>query len=184
MNTEILRIDRKNPVEEGIEKYLGNVIVQKKHNDFTEREYDPTITGAVKVLSLDLINDNNVIMFGENLKISLTYEVYQKIEDLHFRFSILLPDRTGIATSCSVREECEENQKYVKRFEIDTSRLAPGDYIINLVAFKPSYLGGQIRHDCVPYALAFGVHNKEQLYNFEWDAYYWGHQVIPEAKEI
>lgn len=61
--------------------------------------------------------------------------------------------------------------------------MAPGDYIMQIVAFEPDNLGNQIRHDYVPKAVGFTIYTKNQLNNFVWNHNAWGHHVIPELKE-
>ena len=167
-------------VEEGIGVYMGRVI--RVHNDFSIREKDPYITAKVKITALDVLEENNVIRFGEKFSFELSYELYENLSNLHFRFTILTPDRTAVATTTSSRRSVAVGVVQKEKFILDISRLAPAEYIMQIVAFEPNELGAQIRHDYVPLAVSFKVYNDNQLHNFEWDSRAWGYQVLPTAE--
>ncbi len=171
-------------VEEAINYYLNETTVKSKHNNFEERKYDPYITANIKILSLDMLSEDNLVQFGNKLKFRLKFESRKKIENLHFRFTILFPDRNAIATSTSEPIKCETSSVYEKEFEIDTSQIAPYDYIMQIVAFEPDNLGSQVRHDYVPNAVAFTIYNDNQLHNFEWSHTGWGSHALPVAREL
>ena len=95
----------------------------------------------------------------------------------------LKPDRTPVGTTTSTSFECTEGETYKRSFLLDTTQIAPGDYIFQIVAFEPDNIGNQIRHDYVPKAVGFTIYTKNQLNNFVWNHNAWGHHVIPELKE-
>lgn len=166
-------------VEKGIEIYLGNTIIAHAHNDFSVREYDPYISAKVKILSLDVLEQDNIIKFGSAFRFQMSYEIYEIIENLNFRFTILSPDRSAVATTTtSAGQYAVLGAKNTVSFTLDTSRLAPSDYIMQIVAFEPDNIGFQIRHDFVPLAVSFKIHNNDQLHNFVWDTRAWGNQVL------
>ena len=171
-------------VEEAITLYLNESTEKLTHNSFEIREHDPYITADIKMLSLDVLAGDNLIKFGDKLKFRLKYEARKEIENLNFRFTILCPDRTAVATTTSGDLLCNETGIYEKDFEIDISQVAPADYIMQIVAFEPDNLGNQIRHDYVPLAVSFTVYNANQLNNFEWSHKAWGHHVLPPATQI
>lgn len=171
-------------VEKAIEVYLGDVKTKQKHNDFTVREHDPWITADIQIQYLDVLDDSNNILFGEKLHFSLEYLSRKSLDNLCFRITVLKPDRTAVATSESYPFKADEGKTYKKNFELDISHIAPGDYIAQIVAFEPDYLGNQIRHDYVSLAVAFSIYTKNQLNNFEWDHNSWGDQVMSHLKEI
>lgn len=171
-------------VEESIQRYLGNSCLRVEHNDFSSRKYDPYITADVKILALDSLNKDNLVQFAEKLKFKLTYECKKAVEKLHFRITVLQPDRTAVATTTSDCYDCKEGETYTRTFELDTSHLAPADYKIQIVAFEPDNLGAQIRHDYVPDAVMFTIYTVNQLHNFEWNVRAWGNHVIAPLTEI
>lgn len=170
-------------VEEAIEIYLGDIKEKLMHNDFTKREHDPWITADIKILYLDVLNESNNIQFGEKFEFSLEYECNKSIKNLCFRITVLKPDRTPVGTTTSTSFECTEGETYKRSFVLDTTQIAPGDYIFQIVAFEPDNIGNQIRHDYVPKAVAFSIYNKDQLHNFVWDSRSWGFHVMPELEE-
>lgn len=171
-------------VEEAIEIYLGDVKTKQKHNDFTVREEDKWITTDIKILYLDVLNDSNSVLFGEKFRFSLDYECVKSVNNLCFRITVLKPDRTAVGTTESQPYNTVEGKRYKRSFELDTSQIAPGEYIFQIVAFQPDNLGNQIRHDYVPRAVAFNIYTKNQLNNFSWNHNAWGDHVMPVLKEI
>lgn len=172
-------------VEEAIAIYLNENTTQKMHNDFTKREHDPYITADLKITSLDVLAEDNIVQFGDKFRFNLKYTANENIENLYFRTTVLFPDRTSIATSTSNAFSCKKGENYSTDFELDISQVAPADYIIQIVAFEPDGIGSQIRHDYVPLAVSFTVHAaNNQLHNFEWSHSAWGHHVLPDLKEI
>ncbi len=171
-------------VEEAITLYLNESTEKLTHNSFEVREHDPYITADIKMLSLDVLADDNLIKFGDKFRFRLKYEVKKEVENLNFRFTILMPDRAAVATTTSGDIQCNEKGIFEKDFEIDVSQIAPADYIMQIVAFEPDNLGNQIRHDFVPLAVSFTIYNANQLNNFEWSHKAWGHHVLPPATQI
>lgn len=171
-------------VEEAIEIYLGDVKTKTMHNDFTVREKDKWITADIKILYLDVLNDSNSIKFGEKFRFSLDYECVNTVNNLCFRITVLKPDRTAVGTTESKSFNTIGGNRYKRSFELDTSQIAPGEYIFQIVAFQPDNLGNQIRHDYVPRAVAFNIVTKNQLNNFIWNHTAWGDHVMPVLKEI
>ncbi len=171
-------------VDEGIAIYMGGEdgIIQR-HNDFTKRGIDPWITGKIKMTALDVEAEENTIRFGSHFRFSLTYECSDYIENLAFRMTVLLRDRTPVATATTAEFEAHPNTVTVKNFDLDTSRIAPGPYIMQIVAFQPNGAGGQARHDFVPLAAAFNIYAKSEFYNFEWVRHAWGDQAMPQLTE-
>ena len=170
-------------VEEAITLYLNESTEKLTHNSFEVREYDPYITADIKILSLDMYGEDNLIKFGNKLNFKLKYEVKKEIDNLNFRFTILYPDRAAVATTTLEDKTSNKTGIFEKDIEIDISQLAPADYIMQIVAFEPDNLGNQIRHDYVPLAVSFTVFNANQLNNFEWNHKAWGAHVLPPASE-
>lgn len=171
-------------VEEAINIYLNTSTEKLTHNSFEKREHDPYITADLKMLSLDVLAEDNLIKFGNKFKFKLKYEVKKEIENLTFRFTILLRDRTAVATTTSDTIVSSQPGIFEKDFEIDVSQISPADYIMQIVAFEPDNLGNQIRHDYVPVAVSFTIYNANQLNNFEWNHKAWGNHVLPPATEL
>lgn len=171
-------------VEEAISLYLKEATSKSTHNSFVERKHDPYITADVKILSLDVLAEDNLVKFGNKFSFNLKFDCYKKIDNLYFRMTVLLPDRTAVATATTKAYNFEPGNNFSKDFEIDISNLAPANYIIQIVAFEPDNLGSQIRHDYIPLAVAFSVYNENQLHNFEWNHTAWGHIALSEINEI
>ena len=170
-------------VEEAISTYLGSNLEEKRVYDLASERDASASTENIVMNSLELLNESNVITFGDKLRFKLAFSQKEEMQNLHFRFCINLQDMTAIATSMSERVDTGigENER---SFEIDMSALAPSKYILKIIALEPSESGSQIRHDVVKRALAFEVVSKNQLHNFEWDSKFWGNCVLPDASEI
>lgn len=171
-------------VEKAIDVYLGTASEKKTHNDFSVRKYDSYITTDIKVEALDVINQGNLVKFGETFKFTLNYTCNKNVDNLCFRIITMKLDRTPVATSTSEKMKCLGGEQYKKDFELDVSRIAPGDYIFSIVAFEPTESGSQVRHDYVAHAAAFTIYTDNQLYNFVWNHNAWGDQVLPTLKEL
>ncbi len=170
-------------VEKAIELYLGKALHGDRHNDFMLRQKDSAITADIKIKTLDLQHEP-AIASGDKMSFALTYDVRKEIKNLSFRFTVLQPDRTAVgSTSTAALPQKIQTGKQTK-FELDTSCLAPGNYIMDIVAFEPNGAGQQIRHDYVSQAVAFEViaGNAARFYNLNWSLRAWGTQVFPEAK--
>lgn len=179
------RIVFEGDVEEAITLYMGNINGEAQtHNDFTVREHDPWITTDIKITSLDVLRDNNIVLFGEHFDFELSYLCNKSVDNLCFRFTVLQSDRTAVATSTTDEFVSEVGSEYKRKFDLDVSRLAPGTYVLQIVAFQPNGFGSQIRHDYIASAVTFNIYTNQQLHNFEWNRKAWGDQVLPTATEI
>ena len=167
-------------VEEAISIYLGSKLEEKRIYDLLPEREPSNSTEHIVMNSLELLNESNLITFGDKLRFKLCFSQKKEMQNLHFRFCVNLQDMRAIAMSMSgkISTDIGENEC---SFEIDTSFLAPSKYILKIIALEPSEAGTQIRHDVVRRALAFEVVTKNQLHNFVWDAEYWGHSVLPDA---
>ena len=170
-------------VEEAIALYLGSGLEEKKVYDLAPERDASASTESIVMNSLQLLNESNMITFGDKIRFKLDFTQKDEMQNLHFRFCIYLHDMSAIATSMSERVDTGigENER---SFEIDTSTLAPSKYILKIIALEPSGAGSQIRHDVVKRAMAFEIVSKNQLHNFVWDSKFWGNCVLPDATEI
>lgn len=170
-------------VEEAISIYLGSGLEEKKVYDLAPERDASASTEHIVMNTIELLNESNMMTFGDKLRFKLSFSQKEEMQNLHFRFCIYLHDMSAIATSMSgkINTGVGENEC---TFEIDTSMLAPSRYILKIIALEPSEAGSQIRHDVVKRALAFEVVSKNQLHNFVWDTKYWGNTVLPDAAEL
>lgn len=170
-------------VEEAISIYLGSGLEEKKVYDLAPERDASASTEHIVMNTIELLNESNMMTFGDKLRFKLSFSQEEEMQNLHFRFCIYLHDMSAIATSMSgkINTGVGENEC---TFEIDTSMLAPSKYILKIIALEPSEAGSQIRHDVVKRALAFEVVSKNQLHNFVWDTKYWGNCVLPDAAEL
>lgn len=170
-------------VEEAISTYLGSKLEEKRIYDLLPEREPSGSTERIVMQRLELLNESNLITFGEKLQFKLSFLQKEEMQNLHFRFCINLQDRRAIAMSMSGKIDTGVGVNECS-FEIDTSFLAPSKYILKIIALEPSEAGSQIRHDVVLRALAFEVVSKNQLHNFVWDTEYWGNCVMPDAIEV
>ena len=170
-------------VEEAISIYLGGAIEEKKVYDLASERDASASTENIVMNTLELLNESNMITFGEKLHFKLRFTQKEEMQNLHFRFCIYLQDMTAIATSMSERINTGVGENECS-FEINVASLAPSKYILKIIALEPSEAGSQIRHDVIKRALAFEIVSKNQLHNFVWDTKYWGNCVLPDATII
>lgn len=170
-------------VEDAIAIYLGSGLEEKKVYDLAPERDASASTENIVMNTIELLNESNIITFGDKLKFKLFFSQKEEMQNLHFRFCIYLQDMSAIATSMSGKIETSVGDNECS-FEIDTSTLAPSKYILKIIALEPSGAGAQIRHDVVKRALAFEVVSKNQLHNFVWDTKFWGNCALPDATLI
>ena len=168
-------------VESAIIQYLGTD--EDKLFDFNQERTTDNITQDVVMKELLFTNCDSKIAFGSSIRFNLVFFCKKKMHKLCFRFCINLKDGSPVATSVSEPVSTSLGDNSVE-YELDLSNLAPGKYIIKIIAIEIGEYGNQIRHDRINRAVSFEVYSKLDLHGFEWDAQWWGYYVIPDAKIV
>ena len=168
-------------VDKAIQVYMGERDSDGGYNYENERDRD-NITRDLLINNVKLLNNNNnKILFGNELIVSLDYNSVRCIKNLFFRFCIYLCDGTAIATSVSEPANVLKGENK-NTYKLDVSYLSPDTYVLKVIAIEINEYGSQLRHDCINRALDFEIYATDQLHSFVWDNRWWGHYVIPDAK--
>lgn len=171
--------------EEAIAKYLGEVVQMKLHYNYENPQNRKKITGNVQFKSLD-IKKSSIVSASEGLCFQIGFQVNEKVNDLHIRFTV--SNREGQVIGTSISESlgsfCKNAfAQILLRFE--TNMLARGEYLVELAAVEPLGQGRQRRHDWLQCAFAFGITEETfQQYQVNWSVKKWGNTVYPELKVI
>ena len=180
------RISFSGDVEKAIALYLDTQNNEHcQHNDLSKRDRNPMRTGNIQLLSLDTYYEDNRIAFGDYFEFSLSFFSKISISNLVFRFIVSTEIGSPVATGTTKKISIREMSNNTLKFSLDSSRFAPGDYLISIVAFSPNGVGNQIRHDSMAGAVSFSIiEQNTSFYGMEWVKSAWGCNVIPEIKVL
>lgn len=166
-----------------IEKYIGgklNLSLINYCNQERKKEYH--LKDYLRINSITYLNkDFPVYKAGERIEFKIDYTSQKVYNDLAFRVSVMTTDGRVIGQSTSkpvinavVGENCEA-------FSLDISSLAPGKYILKLIAYIVGQMGANENLDVVDAACLF---EKEQFGNngMMWNHNWWGDILIPELE--
>lgn len=169
-------------VDKGIEKYLGVKNNNNKFMNFEKRSYDPYISGNLKILSLNVLNDSTNLNFGESLRISLRFNSKIKSDELIFRFTFYNYSGIMLSTAYSDKVVIKYPGCYESIFAINLNNMAPGEYAMKIVVLEFTHNGNQVRHDCIENALFFSVIDSYSQFNMIWNREAWGYFALPDVK--
>lgn len=172
-------------VEKAIQKYLKINSVMRIENviddSMRDKVLDSDMTSRAELLAVDLIErSNNYIELGEKFKFRATFKCHDDIGEVYFRCIISKIDGTPAGTAMSIAmEECGAGDVKQVVFELDSSQIAPGQYTMKVVLFKPNFHGMHEKFDAVVNALGFEViATKGQIFGYNWVSG-WGSSVYP-----
>ncbi len=178
-------------VEKAIQRYLKIESVMKVENviddSMRDRVLDNDMTLRVRLIGIDLIGqDNNYIEAGDKFKFRATFKCEEDIEKVFFRCIISKLDGIAAGTAMSQAvENCKKNDVKEIVFEFDSSQIAPGQYSMKVILFKPNYNGAHEKYDAVANALAFEViATKGQFFNYAWPSSGWGSTSYPMLRVV
>lgn len=166
-----------------IEKYLGSEKDLSIVNDCNyERDSQYHLNGDIFINSLSYLDkDFPVYENNESILMEIQYSAKKEFQNMAFRVSILTTDGkvVGQATSSPIITTKIGDNCNKLRLNIDP--LAPGKYVIKLVAYAVNEYGGNENLDVVDTASVF---EKKPFGNngMEWNHNWWGYIAFPELK--
>lgn len=172
-------------VESGIKIYLD---VKDRNDevfaDLSQIKRTSSITGDVILESIRFNSDTNNFELNSSVDAFLTFKCKKTLKQFVLRINIYTIDGKAIATihTPPVSINCDNLKSFEAKLNIRFSNLAPDSYFLKIIAFEPTNLGTQIRHDVVNKAIFFNIVNSGHLFNLEWDSTYWGNVILPEAE--
>jgi lipopolysaccharide transport system ATP-binding protein len=125
--------------------YYNALIANAENNKISIDEGVRSGTGEAKLIAVDILSENEiaqVVLSGSQVKLRITYQVLQKIEDLTIGF--LIKDRVGnevFGSNTFLMEKSPpflQGGQYQVVFKLPDFRLAAGSYNIS-VALHSSY---------------------------------------------
>ncbi len=171
--------------EEAIAKYLGDVVQMKLHYDYTGEKEVRRTTGNLQFEWLD-IERSNMIPASEGLRFRLGFQVKERVEDVHIRFTVWSREGQVIGTAVSKSlGTFDKNVSAKAGFRFRTEGLAKGEYTVELAAVEPIGEGRQRRHAWLSHAFAFEVtEDTFSQYQIRWSVKNWGYTVYPDLEVL
>lgn len=174
------RIIHDGGVEEGIRLYMKDVLEVKNVYEFPEDEVRRNVTGAVRVLRIEVANP--VLGQAEKeLRIRVFYCGQQEIRGLHFRFTVHNSEDAVAGTGISEAFSVGNGGIGSVGVAFDTEMLVEGEYSADLAVVEPRG-DMQIRHEYIQRSIAFRIERRERLYHVNWASSQWGDVRFPELR--
>ncbi|MBO5166217.1 MAG: ABC transporter ATP-binding protein [Lachnospiraceae bacterium] len=174
-------------VEEAIRIYMGTVKESPTVVDLRELpRAEEHASGIVKMRTLEVLDtQNSVFEMDSKLRFKLTYFTEFDDLELHIRISFQYADGspvTMIMTEKPFRSHKDREESVI--FEVDTKKIVPGKYTMNIILYEINQFGTYRNCDGVKDAYCFEIaKNPQRMKNIEWSHRYWGH-VMMDAVEI
>lgn len=163
-------------VEEAISVYSANRKMEiKTFYSLSNVDRDGEVPDNFHFESLELTNN----MLDEKTKLEFVLRLNAKKQTDHLIIRIAVNNSNGTAVGITFSKELSVHVGENKlKFLFDTTKLAPGEYMCQLVAAE--YLEGtQTREDSIIDAFGFVVEELEPLYNMKWNKRFWGDSRLP-----
>ena len=173
-------------VEKAIEKYLESVRPMRIQNDFTDlRRNRQDIDQSVKFVMATFLDKTELPIYkkGERIRISVHYTALVERNDMAIRWTIHSADglRAGMSTTGpKIKSKLGENDIVL---ELPLDWLAPGKYIVDMVAYSVNEYGHDQLHDVIEEAFIFEKDQSLQENNgMKWHHSWWGYVMFPEMQ--
>lgn len=175
-------------VEGAIQQYMKiggefrrvNLVDESMRNKILN--YDMNL--RAQLLEIELLEpETNYIEAGSMFKFKATIMGNDDVDELYFRCVVYKMDGTPVGVAMTNASDgvfnIKNNEKRSVTLMFDSSQMAPGKYVMNVILFKPDYAGGSEKYDAVSNALLFEVvTTKNQMFNYEWMSA-WGNTLYP-----
>ena len=174
-------------VDEGIKIYMDNTKEMSVFNDLSNIERNLDINGHAQMLSIELLNkDNNYYTSKEKMQLKLKWKANKDLKDVYIRMVVSYSDKSpaGMATTVDgISVKCNETIETIMEF--DSSNLAPGKYLVDMVLYCVNEYGTNLKLDGGSSVLSFEITQlKNEINNLEWMHRYWGHIRFNNIKVI
>lgn len=173
-------------VESAIEVYLGEDNVIKNVNEFNKERVGYNLDQAIRFEKVLFLNkDYPVYLPTEDIVMQVEYTGYKKMSNMSIRMVIQSPDKTGVglATTESIIS-VEEGVQTIK-LALKHNCLAPGKYLVKLIAYSINEYGTGPLHDVIENAFAFETIDEVDGNNhMGWSHSVWGYMKLPKIQLI
>ncbi len=168
-------------VEEAIKYYTKSSTKFSVVNDCSsERNAGYAVDNIVHLNSVIFCNKDFPAFFpGETMETTVYYTAKKAFSNMAFRLTVFSENRTivGLATTAPIISVKEGENTTVLKTKLDW--LAPGRYVVNLIAYSVDEVGGSGLHDVVEDCFAFEKLQKEDNNKMLWNHAYWGYTMFP-----
>ena len=163
-------------VEEAIARYLGEESISETKVDLSKISRKGFKTDKrIELKQVELCGkDFARYRFGEVLEMKVDYTA-KDIKEFDIRISIYAEDERviGMATT-NKRILCNEGMNSTNLF-LSPQGLAPGKYLLRMVAYSVDEFGRTFTHDVAHKAVVFGIDEiGDEVNKIEWVQAYWG----------
>lgn len=171
-------------IEDGIKMYMSmsNALEKSENLDKFVRQHNH-LTQKVKFMSVQLLNEASVEM-GTKIHLKVCLKHINTIASLAFR--IVVHTNDGIVVGMTMSENLEVigmGNYGTYEVEFDTRILAPGSYLLDLVACNPNDFGDNEVYDIVGGVIAWNVlASKGQNHSIAWSNINWGFAAFPKLE--
>ena len=170
--------------ERAISLYLKTSKTMQIDNDCSEQNRKPyKLSDELRIKKVSFINkEEPTYYYGEPVELRIYIKDKNEFEKVAVRASILNIEKTviGMASSLpSIKIYKGENEIRI-RLPIDC--LAPGRYLIKLVAYEVGLYGGNRNLDVVEEACVFERVQTNENNAMLWNTNWWGYLMLPEIK--
>lgn len=166
------RIIHDGDVEEGIRKYMQDILEVKKVYEFEKDKAQRFATGQVYVQKIEV---NAPIMGEEDIILTMGVEMSaaKAFAGLHMRFTVYDSEDCVVGTGISKVFGLKGEEKTLLRFDFNTEQLTEGEYSADIAIVEPTG-EKQTRHAFLRRALAFRIEKRKRLYQLSWNTKNWG----------
>ncbi len=175
-------------VDTAIAKYMGvnlssgvnDIVISNGMRDIYCPDPDYRIT-RIKIESKDNLN------YGEVVRFNICLENRNAIDkEILIRILIKTPDGKAVSMSSLLkplilRHNCQEKKSY----ELDTSRIVPGQYTLSFVLYEVGEFGADKNIDVLRDIYSFTISPIVGFnHDMPWNAQWWGNVFVGDLKEI
>ena len=170
--------------ERAISLYLKTSKTMQIDNDCSEQNRKPyKLSDELRIKKVSFINkEEPTYYYGEPVELRIYIKAKNEFEKVAVRASILNIEKTviGMASSLpSIKIYKGENEI---RIRLPIECLAPGRYLIKLVAYEVGLYGGNRNLDVVEEACVFERVQTNENNAMLWNTNWWGYLMLPEIK--
>ena len=164
-------------VEEGVGMYLGSKCNHDTFVDLSLQKRDPEFNPhPVTMQSMEILSESAILKVGSSMELKLVCRPEKLYDNAYLR--VIVKTIEGVPVTMFT---CRNGRKLVPeidnvlKFEIDVSRLVPGQYTLSPVIYEVNEQGTNINLDGLKEVLGFEIVAVPGFnHNMPWASRYWG----------
>ena len=174
-------------VEEGIEVYLGGKKSSANIVDLSSNKREGQLENHEVTMTELAVVDNEKLLYkvGETLKAQLKMVSKKDFDDVFVRVMIRTTEGTSVTMSSTQKGfKVKKNVETTLSMVVDTSRLVPGKYSLNILVYQVDKFGQTVSLDGLVETLFFNIVTVPGFNNnMEWTPKHWGN-MFSDALQI